>query len=315
MSPRLVADIGGTNTRIALFDSHLAEFRHLVTYTNRDYPHFEDVIATWLASLPETAPDRACVAIAALLARDQVVMTNMEWSFSRSAIARRFGFKRIRWINDFEANAIALPHLTGNDSELLYRGNSPEKSKLAVIGPGTGLGGATLEPFNHLWHACACEPGHMSISPANDLEIELFRELLRRRSHIYAELLVSGPGLLLLYKTLGDITDTTADASSAAEVSRRALGREDETGVLALSTFSALLGSVSGDFALANGAYGGLYLAGGIVPTMIPFLRASDFHSRFCAKGAMRERMNEIPVYAITTIQPGLIGAAHAAID
>ena len=82
--------------------------------------------------------------------------------------------------------------------------------------------------------------------------------------------------------------------------------------VLTLRTFCALLGSVSGDFVLANGAYGGLYLAGGIVPRMIPFLRSSAFAQRFREKGAMTEHLNAVPLYVITTAQPGLIGAAHA---
>ena len=88
--------------------------------------------------------------------------------------------------------------------------------------------------------------------------------------------------------------------------------RGDETAVLALNAFAALLGSIAGDFALANGSYGGLFLAGGIVPTMIPFLQHSDFHQRFCNKGAMTNVLHNVPIYVITTAQPGLIGAAHA---
>jgi glucokinase len=181
-----------------------------------------------------------------------------------------------------------------------------------VIGPGTGLGGATIETFGQISYARACEPGQMGISPGSDLEIEIFKTLLQRHSQVHAELLVSGPGLLRLYETLVKITGREAEAESPAAVSQLAMERGEETAVLALNTFAALLGSIAGDFALANGSYGGVFLAGGIVPTMIPFLQRSDCHQRFWNKGAMANILRNVPIYVITTPQPGLIGAAHA---
>jgi len=315
MSKRMIADVGGTNTRIALYDSDSGEIHGLATFITGHYPGFEDIITEWLEKLEETAPTQACIAVAAPPSKDIVAMTNMDWSFSCSAIATNFGFRNFRRINDFEANAFALPHLANGDREVLHPGHAVRDGKLAVVGPGTGLGGATLETVASVPHVCACEPGYMSISPANELEVEIFRTLLGHYSHIYAELLVSGPGLLRLYKTLGEITDKDASASSPAEVSQQALEDRDSLSVLALTTFSGLLGSLAGDFVLATGSYGGLYLAGGIVPGMIPFLRASDFHRRFCDKGAMVEYMNAVPVFAITAEQPGLTGAAHAPVN
>ena len=312
MPSRMAADVGGTNTRVALFDTDSGEFRALATFKNRDYPHFQDVIAAWMNTLAEPAPTEGCIAIAAVPQGDTISMTNMDWSFSCSAIANKFGFKHLRWINDFEANAFSLPHLSDSDREVIYPGHGSDGSKLAVIGPGTGLGGGTIETYAQTSYASACEPGHTSLSPSNELEMEIFKRLLQQHSHVHAELLVSGPGLLRLYKTLADISGKNRVAQSPAQVSQMALNQGEETAVLALKTFCALFGSVAGDFALANGSYGGIFLAGGIIPTMIPFLTASDFHKRFCQKGAMIEIMAKIPVYVITTAQPGLIGAAHA---
>jgi len=308
----MAADVGGTTTRVALFDTDSGEFRALATFNNRDYPHFEDVIAAWMNTLAEPAPTQGCIAIAAVPQGDTISMTNMDWSFSRSAIANKFGFSHLRWINDFEANAFSLPHLSDSDREIIYPGYGYDNSKLVVIGPGTGLGGATIETFAQISYARACEPGHMSISPSNELEMEIFRRLFQQHKHIHAELLVSGPGLLRLYKTVADISGRDAVAQSPAQVSQLALAQGEETAVLALNTFCAFFGSVAGDFALANGSYGGVFLAGGIIPTMIPFLIGSDFHKRFCEKGAMIKNMASIPVHVITTAQPGLIGAAHA---
>lgn len=315
MSTRLVADVGGTNTRIALYDSSENEFRALATFTNRDYQNFEDVIAQWLTTLTEPPPTQACIAIAAIFKGDLVSMTNMDWAFSCKAITARFNFSGLRWINDFEANAYSLPHLTDDDRDIIQDGAGHERGKLAVLGPGTGLGGATVETIDNTSHVCACEPGHASLAPANELEMEIFRILLRRYTQVYAELLVSGPGLFQLYKVLVDINDSTCNAQTPAQVSQLALQQGDETAVLALETFSALLGSIAGDFCLSAGAYSGLYLAGGIVPTMVPFLRKSKFQQRFCDKGALNEHLKKVPLYTITTAQPGLIGAAHAPIN
>ena len=309
---RLVTDVGGTNTRIALFDPEANELRALATYRNRDHAQFEDVIALWLASLSEPAPPSCCIAVAAPPADDRVSMVNIDWSFSCRELAARFGFSRLGWINDFQANAYALPHLGREDRDELQAGRQDANGKLATVGPGTGLGGSTLEWMARTPYARACEPGHMGLSPATALELELFRVLLPRHGEIHAELLVSGPGLQRLHQALGEVRGELPPTRSAADISSSAQQGQDELSVLALNTFCALLGSVCGDFMLANGAYGGLYLAGGIVPRMIPFLRASSFARRFRDKGAMCEHLGAVPIYAITAAQPGLLGAAHA---
>lgn len=310
---RMVADIGGTNTRIGLFDPGSDELRAVVSYKNRDYSGLEDVIATWLGGLNEAAPEYGCIAVAAPPSSDRVTMSNLDWSFSPRDLARRFGFHRLGCINDFESNAYSLPHLRGDDLLPVCPGEPGRPGALATVGPGTGLGGAVLErPAQGAPRARACEPGHAGLSPATEQELAVFALLLPRHDNIYAELLVSGPGLLRLYQALAEIRGAPARALGPEEVSRLALDGEDELCTAALDMFCALLGSACGDFLLANGCYGGLYLAGGILPRMIPFLRASTFHQRLQAKGAMRDHLAQIPVYVITCAHPGLIGAAHA---
>ena len=309
---RLVADVGGTNTRLALFDPAAGELRALSTYDNRDHQRFEDIIDCWLQTLEEPPPTTCCFAVAAPPAGDRVTMINVNWSFSCRDMARRFGFTQLGWINDFQSIAYALPHLHSGDRQLLHTGRGEAQGKLATMGPGTGLGGATLEIVAGTPLACACEPGHMGLAAANALELEIVHLLLPRHGEIHAELLVSGPGLQRLYLALAQIRGETVDQLTPAEISSCALQGQDELCVLTLNTFCALLGSVCGDFVLAGGAYGGLYLAGGIIPRMIPFLRASNFVQRFREKGSMGDLLAAVPLYAITTAQPGLIGAAHA---
>lgn len=311
MNTRLVADVGGTNTRIALYDPESGQFRGLKTYINRDYREFEQVIDAWLNSKTEEKPEHCCIAVAAAPSDDLVSMLNINWSFSCSKLAARYGFTRFNWINDFTAIAHALPHLGPQDRHLIHPGQQSQGQKLAAVGPGTGLGGATIEFIDGKPHASAAEPGQAGLSPNSKLELELFEILLERHSNIYAELLTSGPGLQRIYSTLSEIRSSRPSIRTPLEISSGALLDEDEHCIVALQTFCALLGSVCGDFVLSNGAYGGLYLAGGIIPGMVEFLASSDFHARFCQKGGMQRHLAEVPIYVITAQQPGLIGAAH----
>lgn len=309
---RLVADVGGTNSRLALFDPLANELRALHSYLNRDYKQFQDIIAAWLGTLDETPPTDACLAIAAPPFGDRVTMLNIGWSFSQRELLERFGFSRLRCINDFVGNAYALPHLSTTDLTTMHPGITKPGDKLATVGPGTGLGGATLSIVEGIPIACASEPGHMGLAAATALELELFRYLQPQYGEIYAELLVSGPGLQRLYTALAAIQGQDAPALSPEGISARAVAGDCALSTLTLNTFCALLGSISGDFVLANGAYGGLYLTGGFVPGMIEFLLHSPLVRRFQEKGKMREHLERVPLYVINCSTTGLLGAAHA---
>ncbi len=311
-TPRLVADVGGTNTRIGIYDPASNTFRARTDFANRDFNGLEDVIRAWLAGLVESPPERACLAVAAPGGEDRVSMVNVDWSFSRREIQERFGWHVTGWLNDFEANAHGLPHLAPDERVTLRSGWAPQQGKLAVLGPGTGLGGASLLRVDGVAVAGAAEPGHASLSPGNALELELFALLLQQHADVYTELLVSGPGLERLYGTLAQLHGRAAETLSPADITARGLAGEDELCGQALDTFCALLGSACGDFVLHNGAWGGLYLAGGIVPRLTEYLQSSDFFQRLEAKGAMRERLARLPVHVITASHPGLLGAAHA---
>ena len=310
---RLVADVGGTNTRLALFDPLTRELRARRNYINRDHGTFEEIIDAWLRELAEPPPKKCCLAVAAPAPfEDQVTMLNIDWSFSLQGLVERFSFAPLRCINDFEGNAYALPYLSEQSLVTIHPGMVTPRGKLATIGPGTGLGGATLDLASSIPTACASEPGHMGLSAATELELAVFSHLQPDYGEVYAELLLSGPGLQRLHQSLATVQGQKVSRLSPEEISARAITNECALCELALNTFCALLGSVSGDFVLANGAYGGLYLAGGIIPQLIEFLRKSPFLQRFQDKGMMRDHLARVPLYVITDETAGLQGAAHA---
>lgn len=311
-STRLVADIGGTNTRLALFDPGSGTLRAPGHYVNREHASLADIIQAWLTDLGEPAPRECCLAVAAPPPfEDVVTMLNIDWRFSQRALSERFGFSSLRCINDFEGNAYALPYLGDRDLETLHAGH-PAVGKLATVGPGTGLGGATLDTRGPVPLACASEPGHMGLSPATEMELSLFGLLRREYGEVYAELLLSGPGLTRLYRTIAAVRGRAVEDLPPEAISARALAGECDLCVDTLQTFCALLGSACGDFVLANGAYGGLYVAGGIAPVMVGFLRASPFAQRFREKGKMADLLGRVPLHVVTCTTTGLLGAAHA---
>ena len=306
MPTRLVSDVGGTNVRFALFDEVTGLVRDVSSLPCREFPHFSDAVEAYLASLEGEKPQSACFAIAALQTLERIQMTNTNWSFSRGEIAEKFGFRQFGVVNDFAAVALALPQLKTSQLHSLTPDLPAETHNLLAFGPGTGLGGAH-------WHSAeqvtACEPGHAGLSPATALELEVFKYLQPRWGEIYAELLVSGPGLLRLYQTLATIRDERPLVLTAEEISARALQGTDSLCVSSLELFCALLGSAAGDFAISAGAYGGVFLAGGIVAHVSGFLEKSDFLKRFINKGAMAEHLQKVPVNIITYPYPGLLGA------
>ncbi|MFU8765499.1 MAG: glucokinase [Haliea sp.] len=310
-SGRLVADVGGTNTRIALFDGSDRQLLALRRYRNQDFTGLEAVLTRWLEAHPEAQPREACIAVAAPPDGDTAIMSNCNWSFSGRELAARFGWDRVGLINDFQANAFALPWLTPADWHEIQPGNSAYP-RLATVGPGTGLGGSVLDCSSMPHRAVACEPGQMTLAPQNLLELELWRVLLHQHPRIYAELLLSGPGLQRLYQALAQVQGVAANPLQSEAISARALAGTDALCVAALDLFCALLGAASADFVLASGAFGGLYLAGGILPSFPAFLQQSAFRQRFIDRGPMQGHLQLMPVRIITHVEPGLLGASHA---
>ena len=306
MSLRLVADVGGTNVRLALYDEERSELKDLQTRTCAEYPNFSDAIESYLDNV-KAHPDRACFAIAAIIDGDWVEMTNADWRFSCRELEQQFGFSQLGLINDFEAIAYALPSLQPSQLVSLTPELTSAKHDLIAIGPGTGLGGALFRQGSEV---VACEPGHAGLSPATALELELFGVLQAEVGEVYAELLLSGPGLQRLYLALAQVKGESPQAFAPHQISEHAVAGTDPLCSQALDTFCGLLGSAAGNFAVSSGCYGGCYLAGGILPRFVDYLQQSSFRQRFTNKGAMRATLEQVAIAVIVEPNPGLLGAA-----
>ncbi len=306
---RLVADIGGTNARFALVQG--GEIQQLRVLSADDFPLFHDALDDYLKGLPSSLPrpQMACLAVAAPLLGDQICLTNRGWSFSKRGLQRQFHFQQLEVINDFHALVMALPFLTSADVQLLG-GPSPGQDHGAklVLGPGTGLGVASLVPHGSSWVPLPGEGGHASFAPGSKLECELLSVLRARWGRVSYETILSGPGLANLWQALLDLGQP-GQPRSAAQITAAAQAGESAARDC-LATFAGILGSYAGDLALICGARGGVYIGGGIAPRILPFLQASSFRQRFEEKAPMERFVHGIPTYVITAGTPALTGAA-----
>ncbi len=310
---RLVADIGGTNTRFALAGP---EGRLLApqTLATRRFDSLADAARSYLESTG-ARPREACIAVAGPVTGDTVRLTNHRWAFSIAALREGLGLARLRVINDFEAIALALPALAADDL-VQVGGAAPVRGRpMAVLGPGTGLGVAQLIATRGGFQPVSTEGGHASIGPCDEGELQIFATLMRNGQQLCREALLSGPGIERIYWALCLNRGGDYHGYSAAEIQAHAVAGSDATCHTALAHFCAFLGTAAGDQALCCGAQGGVFIAGGIVPRFTEFLRHSRFRARFEAKGPMRDYVSAIPVYVITRDNPGMLGAARADLD
>lgn len=306
----LVGDIGATNARFGLVspDGHVLHWR---SHTVEHYPTIEDALAEYLSErggLP--MPRRGAIAIASAVTGDRVAMTNHPWSFSISALRARFGFERLEVINDFMAQALALPRLGPGDRLPVGDGVAAAGAPLAVLGPGSGLGVSGLIPCGAGWVALTGEGGHTTMSPATDRESAVLDHMRRRFDHVSAERVLSGPGITNLYNTLSAIDAAPSKGYTAAQITDLGMRGEDRICVEATEMFCAMLGTAAGNLALTLGARGGVFIAGGIVPRLGRYFVDSAFRARFQAKGRFEPYLAAIPTHVVTHQFAAFLGCA-----
>ncbi len=306
----LVADIGGTHLRAALCGPGVA-LHALATLSCADYATPHAALADYLATCG-ARPVAACLAVAGAVTGDVFRFTNSGWQFSQAQLCAELGLAQLLVQNDFEALALALPELAPGDLQPIGGGSARAHCPMLVLGPGTGLGVATLVPHGSTWLALAGEGGHAGFAPQDDLEIALAAVLRRATPRVTNETILSGNGLAALYAALALLDGKQAASLDAAQVSARALDGSDARAVRALDVFCAVLGAVAGDLALITGARGGVYIGGGIAPRLLPFLQGSRFRARFEAKAAQEAYVAAIPTRVIVRAAPALLGACAA---
>lgn len=305
----LVADVGGTNIRLAIANLDDFSMASICTYQCANFNNIDEAISQYFNENNVTA-EYACIDVATAVVGDQISLTNNHWSFSQQAIKQKFGFKQLILINDFTAIAMSVPHIS-SAKKVQIGGAAPQENKpIAIYGAGTGLGVAHLVHTGEKWLPLAGEGGHVDFAPIDADEVAVLAQLQKKYARVSAEQLLSGLGLVQIYQSLQAIAGNEVSDVSPAYVSTSALDNSDAVAVKTLQMFCRILGSFGGNLALTLTTFGGVYIAGGVVPRFIDYVKTSDFRRRFDAKGRFSKLVETIPVYIVTEDQPGLIGCA-----
>lgn len=306
----IVADIGGTNARFSRVDLDTNVLDCVVVYPCADFATLSLALNYYRTEQQLLDISLVAIAIACPVTGDFVKMTNFYWEFSISAVKAELGLTEFVVLNDFTAVAMSLPAL--KDSELVKVGDGvrdPQKP-MAVLGAGTGLGVAHLLPTAHGFIPLPGEGGHTDWTVQSEQEWFVQRYLAAHFGHVSPERVLSGPGLESLYLALAAYRQLKVEPMSAAAISQAALDGSDELCQAVVAQFLASLGGLAGDLALTLSTFGGVYVAGGITPRLLPLLDNSEFRARFEAKGRFAAFNRQIATYVVTAEQPGLLGCA-----
>jgi len=293
----LIADIGGTNTRIALGDRN-GRLHDLQTIKNSDIADLREPLQT---AIGDNSITEAVLAVAGPVDSETVSLTNYSWKISKPSLQKSLGLTRLTVINDFMAAAYAAPAM--RDEELLFlQGASAHRSgNILICGPGTGFGVAALIDSRRGRVGLASEAGHAILGPVDRSEEKIF-ERMRSGDPLSTETVLSGQGLSRLHEAMHDLRLNSEEIIGNLKAG-------DAKAIETVSLFLSIFGRISGDLALAYNAMSGVFLAGGVGRALAQHYKSSSFIASFRNHPPYSERLAKVPVAVLLHEQPGLLGA------
>jgi glucokinase len=308
----LLADIGATNARFAVLVGE--QQSAVTTYAVASYPTPVDAAREFLAGPGGGAqPQTAVIAAAGPVHNGRVTMVNAAWEVDEQLIQQGLALRSAHVINDFAAQAWALPGLRGADLVAIGEVAPTVPGTMVVMGPGSGFGLAAMTTNGGKEAVLVTEAGHATLPAENRRDEVIIQSMRDKFGHISIERALSGPGLVHLYDAITAIDGASVPQRTAAEIAEHALAGNCSTCHAALDAFCGFLGSVAGNEALTFGALGGVFIGGGIVPRFTDFLRRSAFRERFTAKGRLSTYLTPIPTAVVVHPNPAFLGLARLA--
>jgi len=321
----LCGDLGGTKTLLQVAEFKQGNYRVLFQerFISSDFNSLIPMLDVFLNKYQKdysSMISSACFAVAGPVKENSAHITNLDWQIETKSIAKQFNIKRIKLVNDFYAVASAIDILNNDDLLTLQNGNRPQLANRAIIGAGTGLGTAMQIWTGEKHHVVSTEAGHISFAPGDKIQLELLDYLMREQHQVSYENILSGNGLkkiyqFLLHKTNSDdyLHNLMLNDDAAAIISEYGLSGKDSIAAQTLDIFVNIYGRQAGNLALSCLAYGGVYIAGGIAAKNIDKFEDGQFINAFNNNRQMGHLLNNMPVYVITNLNVGLIGAAYIA--
>ncbi|QYF91856.1 glucokinase [Massilia sp. PAMC28688] len=307
--PRLLADIGATHARLAL-ETAPGVLRSVRVLMCDDFPGIVPLLQSYLADHKSTRINHAAFALANPISGDMIRMTNRDWTFSTDEVRRILGLNTLLIVNDFTALAMALPALPQEALLQVGGGTAASNAVIGVLGPGTGLGVSGVIPTADGFVTLGSEGGHVNFAPADDREFAILQSAWKEWPHVSNERLISGPGMEIIYRALAERNGVQAAPRTSPEIISGALEENDPLCLEVLECFCLMLGGAAANLAVTLGAFGGIFIGGGIVPRMSELFAKSGFRTRFEAKGRFTDYLAQIPTYVIMTPNPAFYGVA-----
>jgi glucokinase len=318
----LAGDVGGTNTRLGLFEVIRGRPRLLSekNYLSNKFKGLENILGDFLRSRKGIAS--ACFGVAGPVTEEVIIATNLPWWIDIQSLQKALSLKKVEVINDLVANAYGIFVLKKGDLEILNEGKA-KKGNQALISAGTGLGEAILFWDGSQHVPSPSEGGHAEFGPRNHLELELFHYLSASFDHVSYERVLSGEGLFHTYQFLKGskkfglepswLSEKMKGEDPAEVISETARLKKNKLCVKALDLFTSIYGAAAGNLALQVMAVGGVFIGGGIAPKIIWKLIDGTFMKAFKDKGRLSRIVSQIPVRVIMNERTALLGAASRA--
>jgi glucokinase len=315
----LAGDVGGTSTRLGVFETSSSRPRALVirTFRTLDFSGLPEIISAFLKAESESASSiaSACLGVAGPVTDDVGDLTNVPWHVDATSVARTLSLERVSLLNDLQALAYALPVLVDSEVRTFQAGRPVSKGSIAVIAAGTGLGEAVLHYEGGGYRAHAMEAGHADFAARTDRDVAVLRDLSRRHGRASVEDVLSGPGIENIFRAIHEgVCPAGVDLDSphpAAAITDAALNGTCSSCREVLDLFVEAYGAEAGNLALRTVATGGVFVGGGIAPKVLAVLETGRFMAAFRAKAPFEKMLEAIPVKVILNSEAGLLGAAN----
>ena len=314
----LAADIGGTKTNVALYrvDGSGLTVQQEKRYVSKDHASLTDIIHDFTGG---NKPERISAAVAGPVVNGKSKLTNLPWLLDSEAMSKELNIP-VSFINDLEATAYGLAGLGKDELATLATGDEGAKGNIAVIAPGTGLGEAGLYWDGQRYHPFATEGGHSDFGPRTPIDVEIFYFLQKQFGHVSWERVVSGMGIknIFHFLTAGRnepipewLSQRLKEEDPAAVISQAALKHEDPLCTETMDLFVRYLATEASSLVLKLMATGGLFLAGGIPPKILPLLQSDSWQNNFDNNGRMHDLSDRVPVHVVLNDKMALQGAAY----
>ena len=319
----LAGDIGGTKSDLALFETTPAGPRMVrdATLPSRDFASLELAIERFLDAGPKPRIDAVCLGVAGPVIDGRCQATNLPWVIDERLLTQAIPAPRVKLLNDLEVAAHGVLGLPEHDLRTLQAGQ-PRRGNLVLIAAGTGLGEALIVRDGERRVVIPSEGGHGDLAARNELEDDLLRYLRKEFGRVSYERVLSGAGLVNVYRFLRDtgwakespaVAARMQKENPSAIVSELGLARGDALCDKALDVFVSVYGAEAGNLALKVMAVGGVLVSGGIAPRIIERMAAGGFVAAFRDKGRLAALMDSLPIHVSLNPRAPLFGAAHVA--